>query len=159
MKQDALSYQDNSTELQGYMAYDETITAKQPLVLVVHDWSGCNAFAKQQADEIAKLGYTGFAIDMYGKDKMGESKDEKMQLMQPLMSNRELIVQRIQAALATARSLPHVDTQRIAIMGFCFGGLCALDFARTGIDIKGAISIHGLLTKAENKASKLASIC
>lgn len=76
-----------------------------------------------------------------------------MALMQPLYSDRSLLRERLYAALEAIKSISVVDNNRIAIIGFCFGGLCALDLARSGADIRGAVSFHGLLNKPENLAS------
>lgn len=135
--------------LEGYLAYDRDATAPKPAVLVVHDWSGRNAFACEQAKQLAKLGYVGFAVDMYGNAQVGETVEEKTALMQSVATDRHFLRARIRAALDTLVQLEHVDSQRIAVIGFCFGGLCALDLARSGAAIRGAVSFHGLLGKPE----------
>jgi dienelactone hydrolase len=140
--------------LEGYLAHPDAIQTALPALLVVHDWSGCNAYAKQQAEYAASLGYVGFAVDMYGHGQVGETVAEKQALMAPLIADRAFLQERIQAALQTVMALDYVDLKRIAIVGFCFGGLCALDLARSGADIRGAISVHGLLHHAPNLASK-----
>jgi len=68
----------------GYLAHNNKIDSPKPAVMVVHDWSGRNDLACQKADLIAKLGYIGFAIDMYGQGRIGETTEEKQALMQPL---------------------------------------------------------------------------
>lgn len=142
------AYQDQGVSLQGYYAIDKSISGKRPAVLVCHDWSGQNAFARQKADLLAEMGYVGFAVDMYGDGKTGQTKEEKMALMQPLVEHRTtLLLSRITAGLKAAASLPEVDSSKIAAIGFCFGGLCILDLARSGADIKAAISFHGLLNR------------
>jgi len=162
MQNQKIEYQDENITLEGYLAYNSKISGKRPLILIVHDWSGCNEFAQKKAEAIAELGYVGFAIDMFGKGKLGKTKEEKSQLIKPFMENRKLLRQRIIAAFTIAQKLEIVDTQRIAVMGFCFGGLCALDLARTGANIRGAVSFHGLLgtpaniTQASIKAKILA---
>ena len=103
---------------------------------------------------IAELGYVGFALDMYGKGKIGNTDDEKAALMNPFIENRTMIPKRIDAALATAKSLPMVDGRYIGAIGFCFGGLCVLDFVRSGASILGAVSFHGLLNAPKKKSDK-----
>lgn len=150
-------YQDQGVTLKGYCAFDKSITGKRPAVLVCHDWSGQNNFARQKADLLAEMGYVGFAVDMYGEGKTGETKEEKIALMHPLVENRTtLLLSRITAGLKAAQSLPFVDSSKIAAIGFCFGGLSILDLARSGADIKAAISFHGLLNppSTPNKAIK-----
>lgn len=145
----AVQYQDQDTLLEGFLAYQDEV--KKPAVLICHDWSGCNDFARHKAQKIAELGYVGFAIDMYGKGKCGKTKDEKAALMAPFMSDRKFLLQRIRAGLAALKNLPMVNTAKISAMGFCFGGLCILDLARSGEAISGAISFHGLLNAPEDQ--------
>ncbi|GAB4224097.1 MAG: dienelactone hydrolase family protein [Gammaproteobacteria bacterium] len=147
MSNEQITYQDGPLQLQGYMAYPKT-SNKSPAVIVIHDWSGNNDFARSKAEYCASLGYVGFAVDMYGEGKVGTTIEEKSALIQPFKDNRELSIQRLQAACEKLQQCAQVDTQKIAIMGFCFGGMCALDFARSGADFKAAISIHGLLMSA-----------
>lgn len=144
------SYHHESQVLQGYLAYDDEIDTPRPAVLVIHDWSGRNEFACQKAEMLAKAGYIGFAVDMYGQGRIGESTEEKQALMMPLANDRILLRARIRAALDAVAALEFVDRQRIAVMGFCFGGLCAFDLARSGADIVGAVSFHGLLNKPQD---------
>lgn len=145
MNSQHIEYAEGDTLLEGYCAYPDDLNSKRPAVLIVHDWSGRNDFARKKADALASLGYIGFAVDMYGNGKLGETKDEKIALMQPLMDNRLLLASRMRAALQTVQTLDDVDIHRIGVIGFCFGGLCALDLARTGADIAAAVSFHGLL--------------
>ena len=140
-------YHHDHLALHGHLAYDSAITTPRPAVLVVHDWSGRNEFACQKAEQLAQLGYIGFAVDMYGEGRVRNSNEEKQALMQPLINDRRLLRARMQVALDAVRSIDGVDRQRIAVIGFCFGGLCALDLARSGADIVGAVSFHGLLNK------------
>lgn len=142
-------YHDGAHELHGFLAYDDAINDPRPAVLVVHDWSGRNAFACEKAKMLADMGYVGFALDMYGQAQIGHSTEEKMALMTPLVSDRNLLLNRVRAAFDVLVTMPEVDANRIAIIGFCFGGLCALDLARSGADIKGAVSFHGLLNKPD----------
>lgn len=147
-----IEYKDRDTLLEGYLALPANLSGKVPGVIVVHDWSGRNTFAENKADKLAEAGYIGFALDMYGKGKTGETKDEKAALMQPLVSDRALLQQRILTAFDTMKAMPEVDSTRIAAIGFCFGGLCVLDLARTGADVKAVVSFHGLLGAPENIA-------
>lgn len=140
-----IEYQDSQTILEGYCAFDSTVSGKRPVILIAHDWSGCNEFVCNKADKLAELGYIGFAIDMYGKGIKGETKEEKMALIKPFMEDRKLLAKRMYSALTTAKQLEHADTSHIAAIGFCFGGLCVLDLARSGADLRGVVSFHGLL--------------
>ncbi len=146
-------YHDGKLELHGFLAYEETKKTR-PAVIVVHDWSGRNEFACQKAQLLAEMGYVGFALDMFGEGQVGTTIEEKQALMEPLVHDREQLRIRINAALDALITRPEVDKNRVAVIGFCFGGLCALDLARSGADIKGAISFHGLLGKPDNLKSK-----
>lgn len=151
MQVQTIEYQDQALTLEGFYAFDAKIghANKRPVILVCHDWSGCNDFAREQTQKLAALGYLGFAIDMFGKGKYGNTKEEKTALIMPLMQNRALLRQRIQSGFATAKTLAMADSSKMAAIGFCFGGLCALDLARSGADLRGVVSFHGLLNAPE----------
>lgn len=152
LKTTTIEYVDGDVTLEGYCAYNDNTQEKRPAILVAHDWSGRNDFACKKAEQLEELGYLGFALDMYGKAKLGKTKEEKSALIQPFMQDRSMLQKRILAAFDTVRQLPSVDASRIGIIGFCFGGLCALDLARSGADIKAAVSFHGLLQAPEDIA-------
>jgi dienelactone hydrolase len=144
-----VDYADGSETCEAYVALPEG-TGPFPAVLVAHQWSGQSDHERATADKLASLGYAGIAIDVYGKGKRGEENtpsamEVNSALMQPYMTDRAMLRQRLLAAVAFAKRHAAVDPARIAIMGYCFGGLCALDVARSGTaDVKGAISIHGI---------------
>lgn len=139
------NYEDNGTSCHGLISAKRDSNHKLPAVLVVHDWTGRNAFAQNKIQQLAELGYIGLAVDMYGEARTGQTNEEKSALMAPLMSHRSHLRQRIHSALDAARKLDNVNPHKIAVMGFCFGGLCALELARSGAHIVGSISVHGLL--------------
>lgn len=145
-----VGYLDGDTLLEAYFAYDDALTGQRPVVLIHHAWAGRDEFVADKARKLAALGYLAFATDMYGKGVLGKSPEENGQLMQPFMADRAKLQQRLLAALATVKLMPWADNDRVAAIGFCFGGLCALDLARTGADIRGVVSFHGLLAAAEN---------
>jgi dienelactone hydrolase len=145
MHNEFIDYFDQETRLRGYLAFDDQLPEPLPAVLITHAWAGRDEFVNEKANWLAEQGYAAFALDTYGKDTLGTSNEENERLMKPFIEDRNLLLQRIAAGLATLENQPMVDTKKIAVMGYCFGGLCALDLARSGTDIKGAISIHGLL--------------
>lgn len=149
-----IEYRDGDVILEGYCAFDNRTSGKKPAVLVAHDWSGRNDFACQKAEKLAEMGYVGFALDMYGQGKTGKTTEEKMALMQPLISDRAALRKRILAAFETVDKLEFVNNAKIGAIGFCFGGLCALDLARSGAEVKGVVSFHGLLSAPENLPNK-----
>lgn len=148
-----VNYLDEDVVLEGFFAYDDTLEGRRPAVLICHAWGGRDEFVAEKAKKLAEQGYAGFALDMYGKGKRGTSVEENSQLMQPFMDDRAMLQKRINAALSAVKLLPWVDDQQIAAIGFCFGGLCVLDLARTGADLKGVASFHGLLIPPGNLES------
>ncbi|MDF1683407.1 MAG: dienelactone hydrolase family protein [Legionellaceae bacterium] len=150
--QNHIYYHDDQA-LHAHVAFDNTTQSKRPAVLVFHDWSGRNEFACVKAEQFAEMGYVGFAADLYGAGVIGTTNDEKQALMAPLMNDRLRLFGRLFAALDALAAFPEVDETRVAAVGYCFGGLCALDLARTGASISGVVSFHGLL-KAPNPRPK-----
>ncbi len=145
-----IDYQDTQeTTLKGHLYYDKSINEPRPGILVAPDWTGCNEFAREKAQALAELGYVTFALDMYGNGALGSDNEEKTQLIQPLLEDRNLLKDRMLAALNTLQACEQVNKQQIGAIGFCFGGLCILDLARSGADVKGVVSFHGLLNKPE----------
>jgi dienelactone hydrolase len=143
-------YLDGDVVLEAFFAFDDALSGRRPAVLINHTWAGRDEFVAEKAKKLAALGYVGFAVDMYGKGVLGTSPEQNMELMQPFMADRVMLQQRMKAALAAVRLMPWVDDSKIAAIGFCFGGLCALDLARTGADLKGVVSFHGLLATPGN---------
>ena len=146
-------YHHGEVELHGFLAYDDAQHKPRPAVLVAHDWTGRNEFVCQKAKILSDMGYVGFALDMYGQGRLGTTNEKKRALMAPLMGDRGLLRDRVRAAFDALSALPEVDTNRIAIIGFCLGGLCALDLARSGAVIEGAVSFHGLLSAPDGLKS------
>lgn len=145
-----VSYLDGDAVLEAFFAYDDAVSGRRPAVLINHAWGGRDDFVADKAKKLAELGYLGFALDMYGKGVRGSGPEENAGLMQPFMQDRRMLQRRMEAALAAVKLMPWADDGRIAAIGFCFGGLCALDLARSGADIKGVVSFHGLLGAPEH---------
>ena len=156
----AFDYYDGDLTCKAFVAHDDAISQPKPCVLIVHDWRGRTEFFCEKAKQLAALGYVGFAVDMYGEGQIGHTIEERMALLSPLKDNRKHLKNRILAAFSTAQTLATVDPTNIAAIGYCFGGLCALDLARSGAALKGAVSFHGLLdapaqTLCENIRAKV----
>lgn len=145
MHTENIQYSDGDVALEGYLAYDPKQQGARPTVIVGHDWSGRNEFACQKAEELAKLGYVGFALDMYGKGVQGTDTNEKTKMITPFIQDRSLLRRRVTAAFDTVLQLDVVDNEKIGFIGFCFGGMCGLDLVRSGADVKGIVCFHGLL--------------
>jgi dienelactone hydrolase len=125
-----------------------------PAVVLCHAWAGQGDFERGFAEELAAKGYVGVAHDVYGKGVYGQSKEENQALMTPLASDRAYLYDRLATGLKAVLAHPRVDAGKVAVAGFCFGGLCALDVARRGTDVAGAISFHGILGAPDDAPAK-----
>ncbi len=140
-----VKYSANGVTLKGYLAYDDTIKAKRPGVLVVHEWWGLNDYARKRARMLAKLGYTAFALDLYGEAKQAKNPEEAGKLSGMVMGNLDDAQARFDAALELLRYQKNTDPKRIAAIGYCFGGGVVLNMALRGVDLDGVVSFHGIL--------------
>ena len=154
MKKVKIEYTENQQTLEAFVAYDEAFSGPRPAVCIFHAWRGRDAFVEQKAEMLAKMGYIGCALDVYGKGILGETKDENAALMHPFIADRSKLRTRILAGFNLVAGLPQVDRTKIGAVGYCFGGLCALDLARSGVDVKGVVSFHGLLRAPEDLPCK-----
>lgn len=152
-----VDYEHQGVQLQGLLAWDDTLAGPLPGVLVAHAWGGRSEFENSKAVALAEMGYVGFAIDMYGTGILGSSPEENTALMTPLLEDRELLQQRMAEGVETLRKQPEVKVAAIAAMGYCFGGLCVLDLARAGSDVLGVVSFHGLFVPPGNTADNAIS--
>lgn len=141
----AVDYKDGDTQLQGWIYYDDGIKSPKPAVIVVHEWWGLNDYPKMRAQQLADLGYIAFAADIYGKGVIKTDFDEAGAEAGKYRSNIPLLRSRINSALETLKKQPNVDKNKIAAIGYCFGGGTVLELARSGADIKGVVSFHGNL--------------
>lgn len=154
---ETVEYKHGDVVLKGYLAYDDAATGKRPGVLVVHEWWGLNDYAKRRAEQLAQLGYVGFAVDMYGDGFATKSPEEAGKHAGALKDNRGLLRARIRTGLDELRRHAPVDPQRVAAIGYCFGGTTVLELARSGADVAGVVSFHGGLdspTPADGKNIK-----
>ncbi|MBB6094564.1 dienelactone hydrolase [Povalibacter uvarum] len=145
IKEQVVEYKDGSVTCKGFLAYDDSRPGPLPGVLISHAWGGRQEPFEQKARDLARLGYAGFAIDVYGEGKTATAPPECSALMQPFVTDRPMLLRRLNAALTAASAQPQIDARRIAAMGYCFGGLCVLDLARSGANIRGVVSLHGAL--------------
>ena len=140
-----VNYQIAGQPFQGTISYDDSITGKRPGILVVHEWWGHNAYARKRADMLAKMGYTAFALDMYGKDKLAEHPKDAKKFMQTTLANMDVAEARFIAAKRLLQQHPTVISNKVAAIGYCFGGGTVLHMAKTGLDLAGIVSFHGSL--------------
>lgn len=142
VKGEEVTYSTDSTTMKGYIAYDENKEGKRPAVLVVHEWWGHNDYARERADKLAELGYTALAVDMYGDGKVAEHPSDAMKFTQSVMGNLTEATARFDAAIALLKANPTVDGEKIAAIGYCFGGSVALTMANAGADLDAVAAFH-----------------
>lgn len=145
-----IEYRDGDTLLEGFFTWDDSISGSRPAVAISHTWAGRQPFECEKAQKLAGLGYAGFALDMFGKDVQGGTNEECSALITPFLQDRAMLQRRINLAIEVLRQQPEVDAAQVAAMGYCFGGLCVLDLARSGSDVKGVASFHGLFNPPGN---------
>ncbi len=143
-----VDYSAGGIPLKGYLAWDDSLPDRRPGVLVVHEWWGHNAYVRKRAEQLAGMGYTALALDMYGEGRHSEHPEQAKAFMQQAMQDREGSVARFVAAQHLLQAQPSVDPSRIAAIGYCFGGGVVLDMARRGLDLKAVASFHGMLGTA-----------
>lgn len=145
IKTEEIKYTVAGKEFTGYMAWDDSITTPRPGVLVLHEWWGHNEYARKRARMLAELGYTAFALDMYGTGKVADHPDNAKAFMQAIFSDMDNTRARFEAALNLLKNHETVDKNKIAAIGYCMGGGLALAMARSGEDLDGFIVEHGSL--------------
>ena len=147
IKIETITYSNSESVFEGTICFDDSISAPKAGVLVVHTFKGHTDFEVEKAVELAKLGYVGFAVDMYGKGIRPQTPDEARTAMNVLNADRPLLLKRIQLALETLKTHPQVDKTKLGAIGFCFGGKCVLDLVRANAEINGVASFHGIYDK------------
>ncbi|MCC2643905.1 MAG: dienelactone hydrolase [Nitrospira sp.] len=143
--QKEVEYKQGDTVMRGLVAWDDAAKGPRPGVLVVHEWWGHNEHARHQAKRLAEAGYVGFALDLFGKGKVTTHPKEAQTFMSEAKKDPAVITARFQAALKQLKQQPSVAPERIAAIGYCFGGGVVLDAARSGADLDAVVSFHGML--------------
>ena len=143
VKTRVVEYKQGETVLEGYLAWDNATSAKRPGVLIVHEWTGLGPYVKKRADMLAKMGYMAFAADIFGKGIRPAAPAEAGKTATIYKDDRPLLRARVRAGLDELLKQKLVDPQRIAAIGYCFGGTTVLELARDGADVKGVVSFHG----------------
>nr|AMK59437.1 dienelactone hydrolase [uncultured bacterium UPO64] len=143
LKTQNIEYRDGDQLLEGYLAYDAARSGKRPAVLIVHDWMGVGPYVKQRAEQLARLGYVAFAVDIYGKGVRPASPEAAGAQAGKYKQDRALFRSRLNAGYQAMLSQRQTDPARTAAIGYCFGGTGVLELARSGADIDGVVSFHG----------------
>ncbi len=140
-----VQYTQGETPLKGFVAWNAAAKGKRPGVLVVHEWWGHNEHARRAARRLAEAGYVGFALDMYGNGKVTTHPDTAAALMSAASQDPAALTARFDAALGQLKQDPHVDTERIGAIGYCFGGAVVLRMARSGVALDAVVTFHAVL--------------
>lgn len=140
-----IEYQEDGQTLEAYYVYDDAVQGKRPGVLVCHAWWGQSPYTRKRADMLAELGYAALALDMYGKGKLTDDPKQASEWATPFYKDRQRFRSRATSGLDVLKAQGQVDTDRLAVMGYCFGGTNALELAYSGADLVGVVTFHGSL--------------
>lgn len=149
-----IDYKQGDQALEGYLAWDDAATGRRPGVLVVHEWTGLGDYAKMRARKLAEMGYIAFAADIYGKGIRPATPQEAGAQAGIYKKNPKLMRERVTAGLDVLRREPLCDRKRVVAIGYCFGGTCVLELARSGVEVAGVVSFHGGLATANPADAK-----
>jgi dienelactone hydrolase len=148
----SVEYKQGDTVLEGFHVHD-AVSGKRPGVLVIHQWTGLGEYEKRRARMLAELGYNVFCADIYGKGVRPVPPEAGKEAAK-YKNDRELYRARLMAALEELNKDERTDPERIAAIGYCFGGTGVLEMARAGAPVKGVVSFHGGLGAAEGMAAE-----
>jgi dienelactone hydrolase len=138
-----VTYPAGSVTAHGFLAAPAG-GGKHPGVLVVHEWWGLNAYARQRAEQLAALGYVALAVDMYGDGKVAAHPKDAGSFAGAVMKDLPEARKRFEAALAFLAKQPEVAAGKLAAIGYCFGGGVVLQMACDGVPgLRAVASFHG----------------
>jgi len=138
-----VDYKQGNTALRGWVAYDNAVQGKRPGVLIVHEWWGLTEYPKMRARKLAAEGYVAFALDMYGDGKTTEHPAEAGEWAQAIGANQKMARERFIAGYEQLAAHKFCDPDKIAAIGYCFGGSVVVMMALAGVDLDAVISFHG----------------
>ncbi len=142
LQSEEITYTLDSLSMKGYLVYNENASEKKPGVIVVHEWWGHNDYVRQRANMLAELGYVALAIDMYGDGKQAAHPEDAGKFAMSVMGNIDTATARFNAALTMLKNQKAVDADKIAAIGYCFGGSVALTMANAGVDLDAVAAFH-----------------
>lgn len=145
VKEEAISYQAGDQTMKSYIAFDESKQGPRPIVLILPEWWGLTEYPRMRARMLAEMGYLAVAVDMYGDGKLANNPEEAGQAAMPFYQDPKLAKERIDLALAKAKTYTQADSTRTVAIGYCFGGSMALNYGKMGAPVLGVVSFHGTL--------------
>ncbi len=154
VKTEIVKYELNGTKFEGFIAFDDKVKTPSPGFLIVHDWMGIGDYTKNKAKEMAKKGYVGFAVDIFGKGNNPKNQDEAAKLAGKFKEDRVKLRAHIQAAYEVLSKRNEVNKEKIFVFGYCFGGTTALELGRAGAKLAGIVSFHGGLSNPKPADAK-----
>lgn len=154
IKTEAVEYYDGKTPLEGFVAFDDSWQGQRPVVVIVHQWMGLSDYEKMRAQQLVQQGFVAFALDVYGKGVRPKNPDEAGKLSNLYKNNFKLYRQRMKAALDFIVKHKAVDPARVVYMGYCFGGMGALEAARADFPILGSVAFHGNVKSTSAREKK-----
>jgi dienelactone hydrolase len=143
IKEEFVSYSSGGVTYKGFIAYDNNIKGKRPAILVVPEWWGLNDYPRMRARKLAELGYIAMAADVFGDGKIAANPTEAQEFTTPFYKDPTLVISLLDAALGKLKEYPQTDPNKVAAIGYCFGGYVVLNYAKLGADLKGVVSFHG----------------
>lgn len=150
-----VEYKHDGVVFEGTLAYDGSVQGRRPGVLLAHASAGLDGNTRRRAIQLARMGFTAFALDMYGGGRLAETDEEALKLSSALLEDRPLLRARAEAGLKVLRRERLVEARRIAVVGYGFGGAVALELARSGADVRGAVSFHGTLAPGKAESGEI----
>ena len=143
--QEAVEYPHGDVICEGQLVYDNALSLPRPGIVIYHQWGGPSDYEITRARMLAEQGYVAFVADLYGKGVRPETAAERGATAGKYRGDRPLLRERAKAALDALQARPEVDSAKIAAIGYCFGGMSALELARSGGSLNAVVSIHGNL--------------
>ena len=148
-----IAYEADGREMVGTFAIDELRPGPRPAVLVCHEGPGLDDHAKGRAIRLAGLGYAAFALDYHGRGGALPI-EEALGRLGELIADPERTRTLARAGLDVLLAQDGVDRDRVAVIGYCFGGAMAVELARSGADVKAAVGFHPGIPVADPDATR-----
>lgn len=155
MQTKTIEYFDGDQKLIGELFYPKDLTGQNPGVIVFPAFEGRGSFALDYAKKLAEQGFMAFAADVYGDAKVANTIERCFELITPFLQERDLVRRRSLLAFEVLQQQAQVNKDKIGAIGFCFGGMCALEVARSGANLQAGISVHGVLSKSDLPTEKI----